>query len=190
MVLRIFVLSAFQQCGQSLSPLDISLLCAFGVACKQDDDLRTKLFVIKAPARAKVDAQLHYTIGTPSPIALKPPSKPNESRLTRSVIAPRTLKSFRSIKPCGELGKRPDGKHGRSVIVRLQNVKQATVSRPRQSGHASAERSRRRACITPAADKAAAAGRAAAILSAARESPSTRKRPRRRAGSRCQGGRC
>src|SRR5579863_3397674 len=56
---------------------------------------------------------------TPTPIALKSPSKPNVRRLIRSATAPRTLLSFN---PSSQVV-RPDGKHGPSVIDRLHGVK-------------------------------------------------------------------
>jgi hypothetical protein len=81
---------AFEQCGQSLRPLDITLLGACGTARNQNDDLDAALGVIDTPSGAKVDAQLDHA----PPTALKSPCKPNERRLISSATAPRTLKSF------------------------------------------------------------------------------------------------
>src|SRR5580698_8613225 len=69
MVFLIFVPFAFKQCGQRLNPLDISLLCAFGTACKQYDDLRAKLCVIETPPRAEIDPQLNHTVANSLEIA-------------------------------------------------------------------------------------------------------------------------
>ena len=111
---------AFEQSSQSLCPLDISLLCAFGSAREQDDDLGTVLCVIEAPARAEVDAQLNHAVANRLEVAQQAEREALDSFRHRAAY----LIVFQSIKPGGELWKRPDGKHGHSVIVRLQNVKQ------------------------------------------------------------------
>ncbi|MGB6687698.1 MAG: hypothetical protein WBE76_07635 [Terracidiphilus sp.] len=119
-VFLIFVPFAFEQCGQGLSSLDVFLLCAFGTTRKQDDDLRAALCVIEAPARAEVDAQLNDAVANSLEVAQQAEREALDS-LRHRAAHPQV---FQSIKPSGELLKRPDGKHIQSVIVRLQNIKQ------------------------------------------------------------------
>ena len=100
--------------------MDIFLLCTFGTAGKQQDDLGPALRVIETSASAEVNAQLNYAIANRLEVAQQAEGKTLDSFRDRAAY-PRV---FQSIKPCGELGKRPDGKHGQSVIDRLQKVKQ------------------------------------------------------------------
>src|ERR1035437_1762871 len=120
MVLLIFIPFAFQQCGQSLSPLDIFLLCAFGTARKQQDDLRAALRVIQTPARAEVYAQLNHAIANRLEVSQQAEGEALDSfhhRAAYPVV-------FQSTKLCCEFGKRFDEGHGLSVIERLRNVNQ------------------------------------------------------------------
>src|ERR1035438_8862444 len=119
MVFLILVPFALQQCGQSLSPLDIFPLCAFGTTRKQHDDLCAALRVIQTPARAEVYAQFNHAIANRLEVAQQAEGEALDSfdhRAAYPVV-------FQSIKPCCEFGKRFDGKHNISVIERLQYVK-------------------------------------------------------------------
>src|SRR5665213_413610 len=121
--LMVFLISApfgLEQCGQGPGPLDISFLCAFRTARKQHDDLRAKLCVIESPACAEVDAQLNDAVAHSLEVAQQAEREAFDSFRHRAAH----LAVFQSIKPGGELGKRLDGNHDPSVIVRLQSVKQ------------------------------------------------------------------
>jgi hypothetical protein len=113
------LLLSLELCGQSLGPLDISLLCAFVTARKQDDDLRAKLGVLEAPTRVEVDAEFDHSVANRLEVAQQAERKALDS--FRHCAAYPVV--FQSIEPLGELGKWPGGKHGQSVIVRLQIVK-------------------------------------------------------------------
>jgi hypothetical protein len=82
-------------------------LCAFGTARKQQDDLCASLRVIQTPARAEVNAQLNHAIAKRFEVAQQAEGEALDSfhhRAAYPVV-------FQSIKPCGEFGKRFDGKH-------------------------------------------------------------------------------
>src|SRR5580698_8435978 len=99
MLFFIVVPFAFERCGQCLGPLNIFLLCAFGTARKQHDDLCAKLCVIEAPARAEIDAQLNHSAANRLEVAQQAEREALDSFSYRAAYPV----VFQPIKPCGEL---------------------------------------------------------------------------------------